>query len=131
MQVSRIAAAVALACSLTFVGGPSFGKTARVKVSWYGVGDGSGSKTASGKRFSASDPTIVAHKCLPFGTTVFFRNLENGKTLVAQVADRGPYVGGRAFDLTHGGATRLGILHSGVAVVEATWNVPPGRGCKT
>ena len=95
-------------------------KLERVKVSWYKCCN---PETASGKRFNPSDPTIVAHKRLSFGTRVWFRNPKNGKTLCAEVADRGPYVSGRTFDLTHGGARKLGIVDSGIAVLEVAVGV--------
>lgn len=118
MYISRIAAVLATA-SFLFVGNSTYqADAAKVKVSWYKCCN---NKTASGKRFRASDPTIVAHKHLPFGTRVWFRNPKNGKTLCAEVRDRGPYVRGRTFDLTYGGASRLGIIHSGIAVLEVSY----------
>jgi rare lipoprotein A len=127
MLLSRIAAVLASALFLFVVVSVPGASAKQVKVSWYKCCN---AKTASGKPFNASDPTIVAHKCLPFGTAVYFRNLRNGKTLYAKVSDRGPYVGGREFDLTRAGADRLGIRHSGVAEVEATWDVSLSRYCK-
>ena len=65
-------------------------------ASWYGPGLW-GNKTACGQTLRPS--TLgVAHKSLPCGTTVKF--VYHGKTLITQVIDRGPYVKGRAWDLT-------------------------------
>lgn len=65
-------------------------------ASWYGPGLW-GNKTACGQTLRPS--TLgVAHKSLPCGTTVKF--VYHGKSLITQVIDRGPYVKGRAWDLT-------------------------------
>src|SRR5512132_444044 len=78
----------------------------RASVSWYGPGL-YGSKLSCGGRLTPG--TLgVAHKTLPFGTRV---TLRKGRRIVrVRVVDRGPYVGGREFDLT--AATR-GRLHFG------------------
>ncbi|MRR11817.1 hypothetical protein EG835_04975 [bacterium] len=57
---------------------------------------------------------VVAHRSLPFGTRVEFSY--NGNTCVAVVQDRGPFVGGRTFDLGPGTAAALGF--SGVGTVD-------------
>lgn len=44
----------------------------------------------------------AAHKTLPCGTRIRVRNLENGKSVVVTIDDRGPYVPGRIVDLTYG-----------------------------
>jgi rare lipoprotein A len=65
-------------------------------ASWYGPGL-YGNHTACGQTLRAN--TLgVAHKTLPCGTTVKF--VYHGRTLITQVIDRGPYVKGRAWDLT-------------------------------
>ena len=58
-----------------------------------------GKKTASGERFSNKEYT-AAHKKLPFGTKVRVTNLENGKSVVVTVNDRGPFSKGREIDLS-------------------------------
>lgn len=68
------------------------------KASHYGRGSW-GHRTADGTRIR-SDSMIVAHKTLPFGTLVEFEY--DGKRAVARVADRGPYVKGRMWDLGPG-----------------------------
>lgn len=75
------------------------------KASHYGKGSW-GHRTASGSTVR-SDSMIVAHKTLPFGTLVEFRF--NGKRAVARVADRGPYVAGRMWDLGPGIISVLGF----------------------
>lgn len=68
------------------------------EASWYGPGF-HGRKTASGERFDTYEMT-AAHKTLPFGTVLKVTNLNNGKTVIVTVNDRGPYVGGRIIDLS-------------------------------
>jgi rare lipoprotein A (peptidoglycan hydrolase) len=53
------------------------------------------------------DSFILAHKTLPFGTMVEITC--NGKTVIAPVRDRGPYVAGREFDLGPGVRKVLGV----------------------
>jgi rare lipoprotein A (peptidoglycan hydrolase) len=85
------------------------------KASWYGPGF-DGRSTASGAIFDQEGWT-VAHKTLPLGTILLISY--NGRSVVALVNDRGPYVAGRILDLSHGVANALGTLHSGVATVRA------------
>lgn len=86
-------------------------------ASWYGPGL-YGRKTACGEVLSAS--TLgVAHRSLPCGTTVKF--VYHGHSLITQVIDRGPYVKGRAWDLTAAASEALefegaGMLRYAVAV---------------
>src|SRR3984885_8300704 len=89
-------------------------------ASWYGPGL-YGDKTACGQTLRAT--TIgVAHRSLPCGTMVKF--VYDGHVVVAPVIDRGPYVKGRAWDLTAATSEALefegvGILHYAVAVTYA------------
>lgn len=68
------------------------------EASWYGPGF-HGRKTASGERFDTHDFT-AAHKTLPFGTLLKVTNLENNRSTIVRVNDRGPYVRGRIIDLS-------------------------------
>jgi rare lipoprotein A (peptidoglycan hydrolase) len=75
-------------------------------ASWYGGPGMWGRTTACGRTLRPS--TLgVAHKTLPCGTTVKF--VYHGHVLVTQVIDRGPYVKGRAFDLTQAASEALGF----------------------
>jgi hypothetical protein len=80
-------------------------------VSWYGPGF-YGKRTACGQ---AMTETLigVAHKTLPCGTKITFKNPTNGKTVTAPVVDRGPYVSGRQWDLTGGLCLALGHCYTG------------------
>lgn len=74
-------------------------------ASWYGPGLWGG-KTACGNTLRPR--TLgVAHKTLPCGTTVKF--VYHGQVLITQVIDRGPYVKGRAWDLTKAASDALGF----------------------
>ncbi len=81
-------------------------------MSWYGPGF-YGRKTASGAVLTQGMMN-VAHRSLPFGTQIQFEY--NGHTCTAVVNDRGPYAGGRTFDLGPGTATALGF--GGVGTVK-------------
>ncbi|HXR59948.1 MAG TPA: septal ring lytic transglycosylase RlpA family protein, partial [Solirubrobacterales bacterium] len=83
----------------------SFGAWRYGGASWYGPGLW-GNKTACGQTLRPN--TLgVAHKKLPCGTTVKF--VYHGKSVVTQVIDRGPYVDGRAWDLTKAASDALGF----------------------
>jgi rare lipoprotein A (peptidoglycan hydrolase) len=90
-------------------------------ASWYGPGLW-GNKTACGQTLRPG--TLgVAHKKLPCGTTVKF--VYHGRSVVTQVIDRGPYVQGRAWDLTKAASDALGFEGVGrvryaVAIEDAT-----------
>lgn len=82
-------------------------------ASWYGPGL-YGNHTACGQTLRPS--TIgVAHKTLPCGTLVKF--VFRGRTVVAPVIDRGPYIRGRAWDLTTAASKALGFESVGVGRV--------------
>lgn len=85
-------------------------------ASWYGPGF-HGARTASGEAFNQHDLT-AAHRSLPFGTQVRVTNLNNGRSVVVRINDRGPFSGGRILDLSKGAARVLGVLGSGVAPVR-------------
>jgi rare lipoprotein A len=58
-----------------------------------------GKKTASGKRFDNQKLT-AAHRKFPFGTKLRITNEENGKSVIIEVTDRGPFARGREIDLS-------------------------------
>ena len=76
-------------------------------ASTYGEGDGfQGRRTACGQRFDTNVPQ-VAHKSLPCGTMVRVEDATTGKSVVAQVTDRGPYIKGRVVDLSWAAFSQL------------------------
>ncbi len=86
------------------------------QASWYGPGF-YGNRTASGEVFRPGTMT-AAHRTLPFGTRVLVTNLNNGRSAVVRINDRGPFHGGRIIDLAHGAASQLGVTSSGTASVS-------------
>ncbi len=85
-------------------------------ASWYGPGF-HGNLSANGEVFNQYAMT-AAHKSLPFGTKVRVTNMDNGRSVVVRISDRGPYVGGRVIDLSLGAAQLIGLTSSGVAPVR-------------
>jgi len=87
-------------------------------ASWYGEETAIlGRPTANGEVF---DPKVVtaAHKTLPLPSVVRVTNLDNGKSLVVRVNDRGPFAPGRIIDLSREGARLLGFVENGIAKVR-------------
>jgi rare lipoprotein A len=60
----------------------------------------------------------AAHKSLPFNTMLEVTNLENNKSVIVRVNDRGPFVGDRILDLSYGAAREIDMLSSGVVEVR-------------
>ena len=85
-------------------------------ASWYGP-DFHGRLTANGEVFDQNAVT-AAHKTLPLPSLVRVTNLENGRSLVVRVNDRGPYVNGRIIDLSRRAAQLLGMEGRGIAKVR-------------
>lgn len=76
-----------------------------------------GSPTASGTVYDKGGCT-AAHRKLPFGTWVRVVNLENNKSALVKITDRGPFVKGRIIDLSRRAAEGLGIIDKGVVDVR-------------
>ena len=81
------------------------------EVSWYGPGF-YGNRTACGQAYTRQI-LGVAHRTLPCGTKVTFRNPANGRTATVRVIDRGPYVAGRHWDLSGGLCVYLDHCYTG------------------
>jgi hypothetical protein len=86
------------------------------RASWYGS-DWQGRLTANGERFNMYALT-AAHKTLPLGSIVRVTNLNNGRSVVVRINDRGPYAGGRVLDLSEAAAQALDFIHAGVCTVR-------------
>ncbi|MHB8891033.1 MAG: septal ring lytic transglycosylase RlpA family protein [Candidatus Limnocylindrales bacterium] len=89
-------------------------------ISWYGPGF-YGKRTACGYAYTR-EIIGVAHRSLPCGTLVTFRNLSNGRQITVPVIDRGPYVAGRQWDMSAGLCLYLNHCYTGS--IEWRW----GRG---
>lgn len=76
-----------------------------------------GRKTSSGELYH-KDSLTCAHKTYPFGTLLQVRNPKNGKTVVVEVTDRGPFSKHSIIDLSYAAAKQIDIISQGVALVE-------------
>jgi rare lipoprotein A len=81
------------------------------RASYYGAGF-AGRPTASGEHFNPAGLT-AAHRTLAFGTLVRVTNLDNGRSVVVRINDRGPFHGKRVIDLSHEAARRIGLIDQG------------------
>jgi rare lipoprotein A len=76
-------------------------------ASYYGQ-EFAGRRTASGERFNPNAMT-AAHRTLRFGTRVRVTNSRNGRSVIVRINDRGPFVKGRAIDLSRRAARAIGM----------------------
>lgn len=93
----------------------SLGYSERGVASWYGK-DFHGKASANGECYNMYAFT-AAHKTLPLPTVVRVTNLENNKSVVVKVNDRGPFVSGRVIDMSYAAAQSLGMVGNGTAPV--------------
>lgn len=89
---------------------------ARGVASWYGTRY-HGLPTASGELYDVMKLT-AAHPLLPIPSYVRVTNVENGRTLIVRVNDRGPFLSERIIDLSYAAAAKLGYAAKGSALVE-------------
>lgn len=85
-------------------------------ASYYGKGF-HGKLTANGEVYNQNAMTC-AHRTYPFGTILQVTNLDNDKSVLVKVTDRGPYYGNRIIDLSVAAAQKLEILHKGITKVR-------------
>ena len=85
-------------------------------ASWYGPGFHK-VRTSTGEPYDMYAMT-AAHKTLPLPAYVRVTNLQNGRSIVVRVNDRGPFVGNRIIDLSYTAAAKLDMLRNGTAMVE-------------
>jgi len=84
--------------------------------SWYGP-NFHGKCTSNGEKYNMYART-AAHKTLPMDTVVRVKNLQNGKSTVVRINDRGPFVRGRIIDCSYKAGKELGLDKMGIARVE-------------
>ncbi len=89
---------------------------ARGVASWYGT-KFDGHETSNGEIFDVYQAS-AAHKTLPIPCYARVTNLDNGKSIVVRVNDRGPFHSDRLIDLSYGAAVKLGYMEQGTARVE-------------
>jgi rare lipoprotein A len=89
-------------------------------ASYYGPGF-HGEETASGETFD-QESMVAAHRKLPLGTVARVTNLENGRSVVVRIIDRGPYGRnyrkGTIIDVSKGAARRLRFIEDGLVRVR-------------
>ncbi|MDA8707887.1 septal ring lytic transglycosylase RlpA family protein [Hellea sp.] len=91
-------------------------------ASWYGD-KYHGKPTATGEIFNKNAMT-AAHKTLPLNSMLYVTNLENGKSLMVRLNDRGPFVGNRIIDLSEAAAEALGTKGQGLGKVRVQYAGP-------
>ncbi len=96
----------------------SVGDTQKGIASWYGP-KFHGKKTSNGEIYNMHAVT-AAHKTLPMNTIVRVDNLDNGKSVIVRVNDRGPFVGDRIIDLSFAAAGAIDMQKKGLANVNLT-----------
>ena len=86
-------------------------------VASYYAEDFNGKLTSNGETYDMNGLT-AAHRTFPFGTKVRVTNLENGKSVIVRINDRGPFKEGRIIDLSRGAAERVDLIPTGTARVK-------------
>jgi rare lipoprotein A len=99
-----------------FVLSSNVGYLERGVASWYGPGFHK-VRTSTGEIYDMYGMS-AAHKTLPLPAYVRVTNLQNGRSIVVRVNDRGPFVGNRIIDLSYTAASKLDMLRNGTAMVE-------------
>lgn len=94
------------------------GDTMQGIASWYGP-DFHGKKTSSGETYNKYDLT-AAHKTWPMHTVVRVDNLENGKSVIVRINDRGPFLKDRVIDLSYAAAKKIAMDKKGLASVRVS-----------
>jgi rare lipoprotein A len=84
--------------------------------SWYGP-NFHGKKTSNGEVYNMHART-AAHKTWPMDTMVKVSNLQNGKTTIVRINDRGPFVRGRIIDCSYTAGKEIGLDRMGIAKVS-------------
>ncbi len=95
------------------------GKHAKVLigVSSFYADDFHGKLTANGEVYDMYGIT-AAHKTLPLNTVARVTNMENNKSIILRINDRGPYIAGRILDCSYGAALKLGFIEQGTTKVK-------------
>ncbi len=113
---------LSILCSIIFLtscSGKSYFRSGNIQkgiASWYGS-DFHGKLTSNREIYNMHALT-AAHKTLPFGAYVRVTNLNNAKSIVVRINDRGPFIKGRIIDLSYAAAKKLGMDITGVAPVK-------------
>lgn len=106
---------IVIAFALLLMIGPASAASQSGKASLYS----SPQATACGQRFNPRMLT-AAHRSLPCGTKVTVRNKKNGRSVVVEITDRGPF-NARIIDVSRFAAELLGMVDDGVVPVTISW----------
>ena len=86
-------------------------------ISSFYAEDFHGKLTANGEVYDMYGLT-AAHKTMPLNTICRVTNLENDKSLILRINDRGPYIKGRILDCSYGAAKKLDFINQGTTMVK-------------
>jgi rare lipoprotein A len=89
-----------------------------------------GAETPYGEIYNKNE-MVAAHKLFPYNSVVRVKNIENGKTAVVRIIDKGPFIRGRIIELSEAAAAKLGMLGRPTAQVEVTLLSTPDQPAKT
>ncbi len=95
----------------------SYHPTTQTGMASYYAEDFHGKLTATGETYDMYGLS-AAHKTLPLNTIIRVTNLENKKSIILRINDRGPYAKGRVLDCSYGAALKLGYVGKGTARVK-------------
>ena len=126
LVVAAVTAAALTGCSAGVAPGPVPGVPQTGIASWYGPGF-HGHATTSGECYDQHGFT-AAHPTLPLGTRARVTNLDTGRSVEVRINDRGPFVKGRAIDLSYAAATSIGMVGPGTAPVRIEVAARPAGG---
>ena len=85
-------------------------------VSWY-ADKFHGKRTSSGELYNNKEMT-AAHRTLPFGSKVKVTNVQNGKSVIVKINDRGPHTQSRVMDLSKAAFAEIGSINAGTMKIE-------------
>lgn len=92
-------------------------KMTEVGIASYYAEDFHGKLTANGETYDMYGLT-AAHRTLPLNTIIRVTNLDNDRSIILRINDRGPFVKGRILDCSYGAAVKLGFMGKGTARVK-------------
>ncbi len=102
---------------------PRIGSSESGIASWYGI-PYHGRRAAGGEIYDM-ETLVAAHRTLPFNTWVEVTNLDNNRSVVVRIIDRGPFVDGRIIDLSKAAAREIELIGPGTARVRVRIVEPP------
>lgn len=116
-------AVVLFACHKKYAPDKSIAKTSHSETGFasYYADEFIGKPTASGQLYSANKLT-AAHRTIAFGIKVMVTNVQNGKSVVVTINDRGPFVNNRILDVSKAAAQALDMINAGIVKVRLAYD---------